>query len=50
MKRIDRILKELSALYELNMKIRMYKFKDGNNGLTVRTTDSEYKLRPSSDR
>jgi hypothetical protein len=50
MKRIDKILKELSALYELNIKIKMYKFKDDNNTLTVRTSGSEYKFRPSSDR
>ena len=47
--RIDRILRELSELYELNRKIGTYKFRDDKKSVTVRKIETEYKLASSSD-
>jgi len=43
-KRIDRILRELSELYELNKKIETYRFRSDKNSMTVRTAEVGYKL------
>ncbi len=48
-KRIDRILRELSELYEFHKEISRYKFNDDKNSLTVETADVEYKFSPNSD-
>ncbi len=47
--RIDRILRELSELYELNKKIETYKFVIDSNSMTVRTSETEYKLSSCSE-
>lgn len=46
---MDRILRELSELYEFSKKISRYKFNNDKNNLTVETADVEYKLSPNSD-
>ena len=47
--RIDRILRELSELYELNRKIGTCKFRDDKKSVAVRTAETEYKLPSCSD-
>lgn len=49
MKKIDKVLKELSSLYELNRVIITYKFKDKKRHPVIQSAESKYKLRPSSD-
>lgn len=48
-KRIDRILRELSELYELNKEIETYRFRGDKNSMTVRTAEVGYKLPSCSE-
>ncbi len=43
MKRIDRVFKELSSLYEFNKKISLYKFNDYGNLQKIKSSKTEYK-------
>ena len=43
MKRIDKVLKELSSLYEFNKKIALYKFKGYGNLHEIKSGKTEYK-------
>ena len=42
MKRIDRVLKELSSLYEFNKMIALYKFKDYGNLQKIKSSKTDY--------
>ena len=41
-KRIDRVFKELSSLYEFNKKIALYKFKGHGNLQKIKSSKTEY--------
>lgn len=43
MKRIDKVLKELSLLYEFNKKIASYEFKGYGNLQEIKSSKTEYK-------